>query len=111
MGDDPIKASTYGLSNLRIVASNLAKWTATDGEGYEDLSELYGELLGVWSRYAGHVVTNIGGIYEHFKTTDQTGMIYTHTAKDEQEKAMQFLNDNIFATPTWLLQKKILNNI
>jgi len=111
VGDDPIKASAYGLANLKIVAPNLAKWTATEGEGYEDLAELYGELLGVWSRYAGHVVTNIGGVYQYFKTTDQAGMTYTHTAKGEQEKAMKFLNDNIFTTPTWLLQKEILNNI
>lgn len=111
VGDDPIKASTYGLANLKIVASNLADWTATNGEGYEDLAELYGELLGVWSRYAGHVVTNIGGVYEYLKTTDQAGMTYTHTAKAEQKRAMKFLNDNMFTSPDWLLQKEILQNI
>jgi hypothetical protein len=111
VGDDPIKASTYALSNLKIVAPNLAKWTATDGEGYEDLKELYGELIGVWSRFSGHVVTNIGGIYEQFKTTDQAGVTYTHLPKSEQVAAMKFLNNNVFSTPTWLLQKEILNNI
>ena len=70
VGDDPIKASSYGLSNLKIVAKNLNKWTATPGEGYDDLKELYGELLGVWSRYAGHVITNIGGVYEKRKTAE-----------------------------------------
>ena len=84
VGDDPILASTYGLSNLKIVAPNLAEWTATDGKGYEDLEELYGELVGVWSRFAGHVVANIGGVYEKFKTTDQQGATYTHLARGEQ---------------------------
>jgi hypothetical protein len=111
VGDDPIKASTYGLANLKIVAANLAKWTATDGEGYADLKELYGELIGVWSRFSGHVVTNIGGVYEQFKTTDQAGITYTHLPKSEQVAAIKFLNDNVFTTPTWLLQKEILNNI
>ena len=111
VGDDPIKASTYGLSNLKIVASNLAKWTATDGEGYDDLAELYRELLGVWSRYAGHVVTNIGGIYESLKTADQLGVTYTHIAKKEQINAMKYLNENVFTTPTWLLREEIINNI
>ena len=111
VGDDPVKASTYGLANLKIVAPNLAKWTATNGEGYADLKELYGELIGVWSRFSGHVVTNIGGIYEQFKTTDQSGITYTHLPKSEQVAAMKFLNDNVFSTPTWLLQKEILNNI
>ncbi len=111
VGDDPIKASTYGLANLKIVAPNLADWTATDGEGYEDLEELYGELVGVWSRFAGHVVTNIGGVYEKLKTTDQPGATYTHLARSEQVRAMQFLNQNVFSTPDWLLQKTIIENI
>ncbi|MEN2282446.1 zinc-dependent metalloprotease [Algoriphagus sp. SE2] len=111
VGDDPVKASTYGLANLKIVAPNLAKWTATAGEGYGDLEELYGELIGVWSRYANHVVTNIGGVYEEFKTTDQEGVTYTPTSKAEQVKSMKFLNEHVFTTPEWLLQKEILSNI
>jgi len=49
VGDDAIKASGYGLSNLKIVANNLMNWTTTEDEGYEDLAELYGELISVWS--------------------------------------------------------------
>jgi hypothetical protein len=111
VGDDPIKASTYALANLKIVAANLAKWTATPGEDYGDLEELYGELNGVWSRFANHVVTNIGGVYEQLKTTDQAGFTYTPIAKAEQVKAMKFLNEDVFTTPDWLLQKEILSNI
>ncbi|MFT7085355.1 MAG: hypothetical protein ACJAV5_001072 [Vicingaceae bacterium] len=111
VGDDPIKASTYGLSNLKIVAKNLNQWTATPDEGYEDLNELYGELFGVWSRYSGHVVTNIGGVYEELLTTNQEGEVYTHLAKAEQEKALNWLNDNVFVSPDWLIQSDIVKNI
>lgn len=111
VGDDPVKASTYALANLKIVSENLADWTATDGENYADLDELYGELIGCWSRFSSHVVTNIGGIYELRKTTDQPGVTYTHLAKAEQEKSMRFLIDNVFSTPSWLLQDEILSNI
>ena len=111
VGDDAVKASTYGLANLKIVAPNLAKWTATAGEDYSDLEELYGELIGVWSRFANHVVANIGGVYEEYKTTDQSGVTYTPIPKTEQLKSMKFLNENVFTTPDWLLQKEILYNI
>jgi hypothetical protein len=111
VGDDPVKASTYGLKNLKIVAPNLAKWTATPGEGYEDLAELYGELIGVWSRYAGHVVTNIGGVYEHFITVDDEGVTYSHLPKAEQAEAMKFLTANVFTTPKWLIQDEIVKNV
>ena len=111
VGDDPVKASRYGLANLKIVAPNLVKWTSTPGEGYADLEELYGELIGVWTRFAAHVITNIGGVYEEFKTTDQSGSTYTPIAKSAQIESMKFLNEDVFSTPDWLLQKEILNNI
>lgn len=111
VGDDPVKASTYGLQNLKRVAPNLAKWTATPGEGYADLAELYGELLGVWSRFSGHVVANIGGVYELRKLADEPGFSYTQTPKEKQRESMDFLNDHVFSTPDWLLQDDIVRNI
>lgn len=111
VGDDPIKASTYGLKNLKIVAQNLNKWTATSGEGYEDLRELYQELLQVWTRYTGHVTTNVGGVYEQFFTTDQKGVTYTHIDKIEQQESIQFLNKHVFSTPNWLIRDEIARNI
>jgi hypothetical protein len=111
VGDDAVKASTYGLSNLKIVAQNLNKWTATPDEGYEDLEELYGELVSVWSRYAGHVVTSIGGVYEEYFTTNQEGQVYTHLEKAKQVEAMQFLTDHVFTESEWLTPKDIVQNI
>ena len=111
VGDDAVKASTYGLSNLKIVAQNLNKWTATPDEGYEDLEELYGELVSVWNRYAGHVVTSIGGVYEEYFTTNQEGQVYTHLEKAKQVEAMQFLTDHVFTESEWLTPKDIVQNI
>ena len=111
VGDDPIKASSYGLNNLKIVAKNLNKWTSTVDEGYEDLEELYGELIGVWSRYCGHVITNVGGVYEELLTTNQEGQVYTHLTKVEQRAAVKWLNENVFVSPDWLIQSDIVKNI
>ncbi len=111
VGDDPVKASTYGLMNLKRVAPKLADWTATAGEGYGDLSELYGELLGVWGRFSGHVTSNIGGVYELLQTTDEKGFTYTPLDRAEQKRSMDFLNQHVFSTPDWLLQENILRNI
>ncbi|NJC27342.1 zinc-dependent metalloprotease [Neolewinella antarctica] len=111
VGDDPIKASTYGMKNLEIVANNLADWTTKDGENYDDLSELYGEMLSVWSRYAGHVTGNIGGIYEHLRTVDEPGQSYTFLNRGEQKAALEFLNENVFQFPGWLLPEAVANNV
>lgn len=111
VGDDPVKASGYGLSNLKIVAKNLLDWTTTDGENYEDLEELYGELVGVWNRYIGHVVTNVGGVYQTLKTADQAGAVYEPVSKATQRESMQWLLDHAFAKPTWLMNADISRRI
>ncbi len=111
IGNDPIAASNYGIKNLKYVAKNLPEWTSDATNNYQDLEELYGELLGVYSRYSGHVVTNIGGVYENIKNPDQDGIVYTHLDRDSQKASMQWIQQNIFKTQTWLLNKEILQNI
>ena len=111
LSDDAVKASTYGLMNLKRVVPNLIEWTSTDGESYDDLEEIYGELVFQWSRYANHVATNISGVYQNRKATNQEGPVYTYVPKEYQKKAMTFLNEHVFTTPTWLLDKDILTRI
>ncbi|NVJ89750.1 MAG: zinc-dependent metalloprotease [Flavobacteriaceae bacterium] len=111
IGNEQVKASTYGIKNLKIVAENLPKWTSSKTNNYDDLSELYGELLGVWSRYVGHVVGNIGGVYEFNKKPTQTGYVYEPVSKEMQKESMKWLQDNAFKTQNWLVKKDILANI
>lgn len=111
IGNNSIKASTYGLKNLKIVAKNLPSWTSDKTNNYEDLEELYGELLGVWSRYVGHVVTHVGGVVEDTKNPSQNGLVYNPVDKAYQKAAIQWLHKNAFDTPDWLLNESILKNI
>jgi len=110
IGNNQVKASTYGIKNLKIVAKNLPSWTSSQTNNYEDLSELYGELLSVWSRYVGHVAGNIGGVYEFNKKPNQTGNIYIPVKKEKQKESLIWLQKNAFETQTWLLDKNILAN-
>ncbi|AKD05210.1 zinc-dependent metalloprotease [Pontibacter korlensis] len=110
IGDDVIKASTYGLKNLKLVAPKLYDWTAAQTNDYEDLDELYGELLGVWSRYIGHVVTNVGGVRENRLKPSQQGFVYTPVSAKEQVASMDWLLSNAFSSPEWLHQSKISRN-
>ena len=111
LSNDPVKASTYGLMNLKKVVPNLVEWTSTDGQGYDDLEEIYGELIGQWSRYARHVSTNIGGVYQNRLASNQDGHVYEPVSKEYQKKAMEFLIDHAFSTPDWLLDENILRRI
>lgn len=109
LGDDAMKASAYGIANLKRIVPNLIKWTAKDGKNYDDLDEMYRQVLGQYSRYMGHVSSNIGGVYENFKTYDQEGAVYTHVAKEDQKRALKFINEELFQTQDWLLDKNIFS--
>lgn len=111
IGADIVKASTYGLKNLKRVAPKLYDWTAAKTNDYDDLDELYDELLGVWSRYIGHVVTNVGGVYENRLKPNQDGFIYTPVAAKEQTASLDWMLKNAFSSPDWLHLSKISRNI
>jgi hypothetical protein len=109
LGDNAMKASTYGIANLKRILPNLEKWTYQKNENYSDVAELYNEVIGQFYRYMGHVTTNIGGMNENFKTYDQKGPVYDFVSKDRQHDAALFLNKQLFETPTWLINKPELN--
>lgn len=111
LGEDAMIASELGLKNLKRIVPKLTSWTQQDGKTYDELSELYRNVIGQFRRYIGHVTTNIGGVYEHNKTTDQPGAIYTYVEKEKQNRAVQFLADHVFDTPKWLIEKSILDKI
>ncbi len=111
IGNDPVKASTYGIKNLKYVAKNLGDWTSSDTNDYEDLEELYGEMVGVWSRYVGHVITNVGGVNEDLKKPNQEGTVYSTVDKKTQEESVEWLNNNVFNTPEWLIDPALIQNV
>ncbi|EJL64462.1 zinc-dependent metalloprotease [Flavobacterium sp. CF136] len=110
IGNNSMKASSYGLKNLEYVANHLSEWTSSVSNNYEDLDELYKELLEVWSRYVGHVVTNVGGVYENTKNPNQPGNVYEVVPKAKQIEAMNWLQTNAFASPTWIVNMNTLKN-
>ena len=111
IGDNPIKSSTYGLSNLKIVVKNLEKWIIKEGSNYKDLNELYGELIGVYRRYVYHVVSMIGGVNQTLLNKGQNGIPYVNVPKEKQLNALNFLKINLWTSPVWLYDKKIISKI
>jgi len=111
LGDDSMRSSEFGIRNLKRVIPNLIEWTAEEGKSFENLDELYGQVIGQYRRYMGHVIANIGGLREVYKTYDQNEPTYTHASMDKQKRAMSFLNTHVFNTPQWLNDKDILARI
>ncbi|MEJ6982376.1 zinc-dependent metalloprotease [Pedobacter sp. P351] len=111
LGDNAMKASEYGIRNLKRIVVKLPEWTKTPHENYDDLENMYNQLTAQFNRYMGHVAKNIGGVYENPKRVEQTGVVYERTPAAIQKEAMAFLDKELFITPKWLLQNEILDNI
>ncbi|GAA5031966.1 glutaminyl-tRNA synthetase [Marivirga lumbricoides] len=111
IGDDSMLASELGIANLKRITDKLLVWGVEEGKNYDELQELYNNVVGQFNRYMGHVTANVGGIYEFYKTSDQEGAVYIHTELDKQKRAIKFLNEQLFATPEWIIQPAILTRI
>lgn len=109
LSDDNVKASEYGIKNLKRIVTNLPAWTKEEGDKYDNLERMYNQLVTQFGRYMGHVATHIGGAYETYKSVEQEGDVYAIVPKADQKTALAFLNTNLFETPMWLLDKNLLN--
>ena len=112
IGDDPVKASLYGISNLKIVAKNLKEWTIEPKKNYNELNELYGELIGVYRRYVYHVLNLVGGIYDTPHNENQKGVVrYVNVDINKQLQALKFMEKNLWNTQNWLMDKSLISQI
>ena len=112
VGDaDPVKSTGFGFRNLRRVVTYLSSAATKPGEDNDDLKELYDRTVGQWSTEAGHVATVVGGESVQYKSGSQPGPVYTPLSRARQLEAMRFINDNVFQTPSYLIQPAIARRI
>lgn len=109
LGDNSMLASDYGIKNLKRIVPSISGWYKEEAENYTMANEIYDNVVAQFRTYMGHVTKNVGGIYETPKTYDQAGVVYEPTPAAVQREAVSFLNKNLFQTPTWLLDQKLLS--
>ena len=103
LSDNAMKASEYGIKNLKRELKNLPVWTYAEDDIYnENLETMYNQINTQFQRYCIHVINNIGGQLEEFKTIDEQGDVYRPQPREKQLEAMKFVERNILTEPTWL---------
>ena len=111
LGDDSVKASEYGLLNLKRVITAIPEWNKEEADMYANVSRMYQGVLSQFGRYMGHVARNIGGRYITEKSIEQAGPKYEPVPKDRQKAALNFLNQQLFKKPTWLVDVPYVYNL
>ena len=112
LGDNSMKASTYGIMNLKRIIGLLPEWNVEEGDQYRNVSRMYTALVGQYNRYLGHVAANIGGRFVTYKSIEQNGPdVYQAVPKAQQKEALDWLNENLFKKPTWLVEVPYIFNL
>lgn len=111
LGDNAMRASEYGIKNLRRIVKALPEWTYEEGDMNTNLAEVYSSIRNQFMLYEGHVIRNIGGVYTTYKSTEEPGAVYTPQTKATQREAMDYLNRNVFTEPAWLTSESYISRI
>ena len=112
VGDaDAVKSTGYGLRNIERIMPMLLRVTQKPGEDNSDLAEIYDRLVAQWSDEMGHVANIVGGATAHTKYGGQAGAVFTPVSRERQVTAVQFLNEHVFHTPTFFLDRAVTSRI
>lgn len=112
VGDqDAVKATGLGIANLKREMQWVIPATRKPTEGWDDLDNLYGRMVSQWRTELTHVTNVVGGADSQEKYGSQDGVRFTPVGRARQRAAVTFLNQNAFATPTFLLDDEILRRI
>lgn len=108
LGDDPIRATEYGLRNLRRIVPRLVEAVQRPGSDHAELRDIYLHAVGQWTRQLEHVARLVGGVVRtpHHGWVDAP--VHTPVAAARQRAAVAFLNREAFARPDFLLDTELL---
>ena len=109
LGDDPIKASDYGIKNLKYILPNIAEWIKDD-EFYEYRNSLYNQLITQYGRYVSNVLCQVGGVYLDPVKEGTPAERYEPLSRQEQQKAMRWVIDQL-QDCRWLNEPSLDKNI
>ena len=111
LGSDPIAATTLGLKNIDRVAGFLVKATTKKGENYDQLRNMYGQLVAQRGRELGHVVHLVGGLVANNVWFGDGDRIYEAVPAARQRDAVKFIVENGLTVPPALIAPEILDRL
>lgn len=109
LGDDSMLASLYGIKNLKRIVPQILTWSYEPNKSYAGAGEIYSGVVSQFNRYLGHVTKNVAGIYSNSITVEQTDEIAREfVPANIQKRAITFLNEQLFTTPEWLINRQLM---
>lgn len=108
LSDNQMKATEYGIKNLKRVVANLMKWTAQPDGQYDDLGEVHKMARAQYQRYCIHVQRYINGRYNNNWPSEKSHEIVSRAL---QKEAIAWIGRNMIDAPLWLYPQEIVDRL
>lgn len=109
LGDDVLKATAYGVSNLKYITSRFMDWV-TEDEECELRTEIFNGILNQYLTYAQHVMLNVGGLYKNEVKSVDAAPRFANIPAARQKAALRYLF-TLSEDLAWLGDKKVLDRL
>lgn len=110
LGDDAVKATTYGIKNLKYIVANMNEWLKTEDVTMEHRSSLLQEIVQQYALYAVHIASNISGYYANEVKEGDGQIRYASLNKNKQREAFNYLF-TMYSDLEWMDNKELLSKI
>ena len=110
LGDDPIKSSDYGISNLKYILPKMNEWVGAEDIDFTHRKELYDQIVAQYNRYIGHVLSQVGGIYLNYVKEGFDQKPAVPVSKDVQKASLKWVISQL-RNSSWLNEPSVTSNL
>lgn len=106
LGDDPVKASAYGISNLKYIMAHIDEWFEADDPDFSHRQAIYSQILNQYKRYLNNVAMNIGGLYLYDVRQAEQRDAFRPVPGKVQKESLEFLFNQL-CDMDWLRYERL----
>ena len=111
LGDDVLKASKYGIANLKYIVDNFMDWIPdSEDMDYEFRLGIYNTILNQYIRYMNHLIMNIGGLYRNESLAGDPYPRFANVPAEKQRKIMEYVLEQ-YDNLDWIDSEKVLSRL
>ena len=107
LGDDPVKAGTYGIKNLKYILNHLNEWISDDPD-FSHRMQLYSGIQEQYMRYLLNALYQVGGIYLSQVKDGTAGEAVKSVARAKQKEALAWVLKEL-RNSSWIDRPELIN--
>jgi len=110
LGNNAVRASTYGIKNLKFVMRHLNEWVGEEDMDYAYRQSIRNGIIRQYVRYLNHLYAHVGGIYLNKKYAGDPRPHYQTVSREKQRDAFRMLLEEL-KNLDWLEREEVIKNL